>query len=157
MLVDVHGDEELPYCFVAGSEGVPGWGERLELLQVCAPGARSRGGLGLDAWLHAGCVRVHVCLQTASTHTHAWPGAGSCMQLRSLPLQVTRRLRHLPRHALPCCPAATAPTQRSFKAAFQRASPDFQVTHGYAIDQPNQANMSICSNQVSPAAVRVRA
>lgn len=33
MLVDVHGDEELPYCFVAGSEGVPGWSDRLAGLQ----------------------------------------------------------------------------------------------------------------------------
>lgn len=35
MLVDVHGDEELPYCFIAGSEGIPGWSERMQLMQVC--------------------------------------------------------------------------------------------------------------------------
>lgn len=35
MLVDVHGDEELPYCFIAGSEGIPGWNERMKLMQVC--------------------------------------------------------------------------------------------------------------------------
>lgn len=34
MLVDVHGDEELPYCFIAGSEGIPGWSERMQLMQV---------------------------------------------------------------------------------------------------------------------------
>jgi hypothetical protein len=34
MLVDVHGDEELPYCFIAGSEGIPGWGERMQMMQV---------------------------------------------------------------------------------------------------------------------------
>jgi murein tripeptide amidase MpaA len=33
MLVDVHGDEELPYCFIAGSEGIPGWNDRLKGLQ----------------------------------------------------------------------------------------------------------------------------
>lgn len=35
LLVDVHGDEELPYCFIAGSEGIPGWSDRLARLQVC--------------------------------------------------------------------------------------------------------------------------
>lgn len=38
MLVDVHGDEELPYCFIAGSEGVPAWGERMQMMQVIARG-----------------------------------------------------------------------------------------------------------------------
>ena len=40
MLVDVHGDEELPYCFIAGSEGIPGWSERMSRMQVwftCGP------------------------------------------------------------------------------------------------------------------------
>lgn len=34
MLVDVHGDEELPYCFIAGSEGIPGWNDRMKMMQV---------------------------------------------------------------------------------------------------------------------------
>jgi hypothetical protein len=34
ILVDVHGDEELPYCFVAGSEGIPGWNDRMKMMQV---------------------------------------------------------------------------------------------------------------------------
>lgn len=34
MLVDVHGDEELPYCFIAGSEGIPGWSDRMAMMQV---------------------------------------------------------------------------------------------------------------------------
>lgn len=34
MLVDVHGDEELPYCFIAGSEGIPGWSKRMSMMQV---------------------------------------------------------------------------------------------------------------------------
>jgi hypothetical protein len=38
MLIDVHGDEELPYCFIAGSEGIPGWSERMTLLQVGGQG-----------------------------------------------------------------------------------------------------------------------
>jgi len=33
LLVDVHGDEELPYCFVAGLNGIPAWDARLETLQ----------------------------------------------------------------------------------------------------------------------------
>ncbi|QSX28466.1 M14 family metallopeptidase [Shewanella cyperi] len=33
LFYDVHGDEGLPYVFLAGSEGVPAWGERLAGLQ----------------------------------------------------------------------------------------------------------------------------
>eukprot|EP00775_Hariotina_reticulata_P004700 gene4700-4952_t len=33
LLLDVHGDEELPYNFVAGAEGIPGWSKRLNNLQ----------------------------------------------------------------------------------------------------------------------------
>ena len=32
--LDVHGDEELPYNFFAGAEGIPGWSDRLEGLQA---------------------------------------------------------------------------------------------------------------------------
>ena len=32
-MADVHGDEELPYNFLAGSNGVPSWDERLAGLQ----------------------------------------------------------------------------------------------------------------------------
>ncbi|KAF5835263.1 peptidase M14, carboxypeptidase A [Dunaliella salina] len=32
-MLDVHGDEELPYCFVAGLDGIPAWGPRLQGLQ----------------------------------------------------------------------------------------------------------------------------
>lgn len=31
--LDVHGDEALPYNFVAGAEGIPGWTDRLDALQ----------------------------------------------------------------------------------------------------------------------------
>jgi murein tripeptide amidase MpaA len=27
-LLDVHGDESLPYCFIAGTEGLPEWNEK---------------------------------------------------------------------------------------------------------------------------------
>ncbi|KAJ9529980.1 hypothetical protein QJQ45_023235 [Haematococcus lacustris] len=33
LLLDVHGDEGLPYVFVAGNNGIPGWSPRLEALQ----------------------------------------------------------------------------------------------------------------------------
>jgi len=33
VFVDVHGDEALPFNFIAGSEGCPNWGKRLESLQ----------------------------------------------------------------------------------------------------------------------------
>eukprot|EP00878_Enallax_costatus_P010763 GHUV01011240.1.p1 GENE.GHUV01011240.1~~GHUV01011240.1.p1 ORF type:complete len:336 (+),score=49.72 GHUV01011240.1:1466-2473(+) len=71
LLIDVHGDEELPYVFLAGSEGIPGWTDRLQKLQS------------------------------------------------------------------------------EFTAAFRRASPDFQTQFGYGVDPPGQADMRICSNQVS--------
>lgn len=31
--IDVHGDEDIPYVFVAGLNGIPKWGRRLEGLQ----------------------------------------------------------------------------------------------------------------------------
>jgi murein tripeptide amidase MpaA len=34
LCLDVHGDEELPYNFVSGAEGIPGWTERLANLQA---------------------------------------------------------------------------------------------------------------------------
>lgn len=33
LFLDVHGDERNPYCFLAGSEGNPGYGERLRALE----------------------------------------------------------------------------------------------------------------------------
>ena len=32
LCLDVHGDEELPYNFISGSEGIPGWTDRLAAL-----------------------------------------------------------------------------------------------------------------------------
>jgi len=68
LALDVHGDEALPHNFLAGGEGVPNWGPRLERLQ------------------------------------------------------------------------------KSFADAYERASPDFQQEKGYGVDEPGQANMTVCSN-----------
>jgi len=65
--LDVHGDEALPYNFIAAAEGIPGWNDRLESLT------------------------------------------------------------------------------ESYLQALQAASPDFQTEHGYAKDQPGQANLTICT------------
>jgi murein tripeptide amidase MpaA len=32
MFLDIHGDEELPFNFLAGSQGIPSWSRRLEYL-----------------------------------------------------------------------------------------------------------------------------
>ena len=34
LFIDVHGDEALPYNFIAGNEGIPAWDDRLQRLQV---------------------------------------------------------------------------------------------------------------------------
>ena len=34
LFIDVHGDEELTYNFIAGNEGIPSWDDRLHSLQV---------------------------------------------------------------------------------------------------------------------------
>lgn len=34
LMLDVHGDEDLPYNFISGNEGIPGWTPRLAQLQV---------------------------------------------------------------------------------------------------------------------------
>mmetsp|Transcript_26444 Transcript_26444/g.44293 ORF Transcript_26444/g.44293 Transcript_26444/m.44293 type:complete len:411 (-) Transcript_26444:590-1822(-) len=68
--LDVHGDEALPYNFIAGNEGVPSWSPKLEALQ------------------------------------------------------------------------------NRFKQAYMRDTPDFQVEHGYPVDEPGTANLAIASNAV---------
>mmetsp|Transcript_17507 Transcript_17507/g.35119 ORF Transcript_17507/g.35119 Transcript_17507/m.35119 type:complete len:155 (+) Transcript_17507:1-465(+) len=42
LFVDVHGDETLPYNFIAGMEGVPNWGPRLKGLQGMFTNAYAR-------------------------------------------------------------------------------------------------------------------
>jgi len=71
LCLDVHGDEGLPYNFLSGAEGTPGWSPRLAALQD-----------------------------------------------------------HL-------------------AAAYQRANPDLQRTHGYSVDAAGEGNMSMCTNQIS--------
>jgi len=71
LCLDVHGDEELPYNFISGAEGVPGWTPRLAKLQ------------------------------------------------------------------------------NAFCAALLASTPDFQTEHGYPIDAPGQANMTMCTNQIA--------
>ncbi|MGB0907203.1 MAG: M14 family metallopeptidase [Maricaulaceae bacterium] len=73
MVMDVHGDEALPYNFIAGAEGIPGF---------------------------------------------------------------------------------TAKQQKDlddFKAAYMRATPDFQVTHGYPLGEPGKANMTYCTSFTASA------
>ena len=69
--LDVHGDEELPYNFIAGAEGIAGWTPRLAALQA------------------------------------------------------------------------------QFCATLANANPDFQRVHGYPLDEPGKANMTMCTNQIA--------
>jgi murein tripeptide amidase MpaA len=69
--LDVHGDEELPYVFLAGAEGIPGWSPRLAALDL------------------------------------------------------------------------------AFRDAYERSCPDLQRAQGYPADPPGQANLTMCTAQVS--------
>lgn len=49
-------------------------------------------------------------------------------------------------------PSLTPKQTRSdaaFQAAYQRANPDFQTTHGYPVAAPGTANMTMCTNAVA--------
>ena len=70
--LDVHGDEELPYNFLSGAEGIPGYA---------------------DSRLPALCEQ--------------------------------------------------------FAASYERANPDLQREHGYPVDEPGTANMTMCTNAVA--------
>ena len=52
---------------------------------------------------------------------------------------------------IPCWGERLAKLQKIFVESFKKASPDFQSQHGYAIDEPNQANLNICAHAVSCA------
>ena len=71
LFLDVHGDEELPYVFISGCEGIPGWD------------------------------------------------------------------------------AERAAQDKVFRDAYQRACPDFQQVHGYGVDEPGEANMTMAGNAVA--------
>lgn len=45
MLLDVHGDEEIPANFIGSMFGVPAWGPRLERLQAAYTGANGSSKL----------------------------------------------------------------------------------------------------------------
>lgn len=51
---------------------------------------------------------------------------------------------------IPCWGERLAKLQKIFVESFRKSSPDFQSEHGYAIDEPNQANLNICAHAVSP-------
>jgi len=38
---------------------------------------------------------------------------------------------------------------KEFKDALCKASPDFQTVHGYGDDEANQANLSVCADQIA--------
>ena len=62
--LDVHGDEELPFNFLAGSEGLPNWGPRLRGLHGAFMAAYSRANSR-----HATVPRVRTrCSQCLQTH-----------------------------------------------------------------------------------------
>lgn len=83
MMVDVHGDEELPYVFIAGNAGIPEWGSVQNDLQVCE--RAGAGGTGIESnhvkkltvWVSAllrvrpgaciVCVCVFTCISMQST------------------------------------------------------------------------------------------
>lgn len=66
LLIDVHADEELPYVFIAGSEGIPGFSDRLKLLQEsfstafrrATPDFQTRCGYETDA---PGAANLSIC------------------------------------------------------------------------------------------------
>ena len=49
---------------------------------------------------------------------------------------------------IPCWGERLAKLQKIFVESFKKSSPDFQSEHGYAIDEPNQANLNICAHAV---------
>jgi murein tripeptide amidase MpaA len=42
-----------------------------------------------------------------------------------------------------------AKLQERLKQAYMLVNPDFQVAHGYGLNKPGQANMTICTNQIA--------
>jgi murein tripeptide amidase MpaA len=50
---------------------------------------------------------------------------------------------------VPCFDERLASLSKSFSDAYERANPDFQQVHGYSIDKPGDANMTMCTNAVA--------
>ena len=56
MFLDVHGDEELPHIFLAGTQGIPGWSDRLEQLYVRLIDAQLRACPAFQSKHGCGCI-----------------------------------------------------------------------------------------------------
>ena len=70
--LDVHGDEELPYNFLAGSEGCPNWGPRLQHLQGAFLASYARANSDMQQKYGyepepAGKGRMNICSNQVST------------------------------------------------------------------------------------------
>ena len=70
--LDVHGDEELPFSFVAGAEGCPNWGPRLQGLQGAFLAAYSRANTDMQQEIGylpepAGQGRLNTCSNQVAT------------------------------------------------------------------------------------------
>jgi murein tripeptide amidase MpaA len=64
--LDVHGDEELPYNFLAGSEGVPNWGPRLQSLHGAFLASYQRANSDMQAVYaydpdESGKAKLNIC------------------------------------------------------------------------------------------------
>jgi murein tripeptide amidase MpaA len=51
--------------------------------------------------------------------------------------------------AIPSFTPKIAAQLDAFRSSYMRANPDFQREHGYAVDAPGQANLTMCTNQVA--------
>jgi hypothetical protein len=92
MLVDVHGDEELPYCFIAGSEGVPAWGERMQMMQVRARHCSAA------TTVKVGLQRRSGCQLSQYTTSHGCDGSFNCMHEEKTAMITTRVAQSFPKH-----------------------------------------------------------
>jgi len=50
---------------------------------------------------------------------------------------------------VPCFDERLRSLSQRFGDAYERVNPDFQQVHGYSIDKPGQANMTMCTNAVA--------
>ncbi|KAK9862740.1 hypothetical protein WJX84_007495 [Apatococcus fuscideae] len=66
LMLDVHGDEELPYNFISGNEGIPSWTQRLASLQAqfcnalirCSPEFQTKYGYPIE---EPGTANMGIC------------------------------------------------------------------------------------------------
>ena len=50
---------------------------------------------------------------------------------------------------IPCFDDRLRSLSKAFEDAYEAANPDFQQVHGYGVDKPGDANMTMCTNAVS--------